>query len=272
MTGYTGATGPTGYTGATGPTGYTGETGPTGYTGATGPTGYTGANGAAGAAGAEGVTGPTGYTGENGAAGQTGLQGTTGSTGPTGNSLWSVTSGNMYYTSGNVAIGRNTNTASFILDISGNVNINGNNTVDGNQTVFGNSYVSKISRVTNISELINTTQTPYTFDYNQGSVFYLSTTTTTNFNGNIINIPPDINRTYIVSLIINGNAYCGNVSLNSGALIRPKFNGGVPTPLVGANVVTQQISIMNVGSSVTLPNGFTASSGNIILSSVNQYV
>jgi len=116
--------GPTGYTGCTGTTGKTGTTGTTGVTGTFGPTGYTGCTGTTGETG---TFGPTGYTGCTGSTGSTGSTGTTGITGPAGSVFWSVNGTNDIYNnnSGNVAIGRNTVTSGYALDVSGNINTNG---------------------------------------------------------------------------------------------------------------------------------------------------
>ena len=100
-----GATGPAGAPSTVeGPTGAQGAQGPTGPQGVQGPTGGQGLQGGQGSTGAQGAQGPTGAQGLQGAQGPSGAQG---STGPTGNGLWTAgPSGSIYYTGGNVGIGR----------------------------------------------------------------------------------------------------------------------------------------------------------------------
>jgi hypothetical protein len=151
--GFTGLTGPTGPTGYTGYTGATGHSGITGVTGITGPTGYTGATGETGATGVTGITGTTGATGATGATGITGATGPTGDRGDTGISVWNVNGNQMYYTSGNVGIG--TQSPSYTLDISGDVNVSGSvnaNVVNANTIDVLNSLaIGKSSADANIA-------------------------------------------------------------------------------------------------------------------------
>jgi hypothetical protein len=147
-TGSTGPTGPigpvgpagnssnTGATGRTGPTGPTGNTGPIGSTGATGPTGPIGLQGNpgtasnTGATGRTGTTGPTGQTGSTGTIGPTGAigpigpVGPVGPIGPVGTSYFTQSGNNIYYTGGNVGVGK-IPTNGIALDILGNETVSG---------------------------------------------------------------------------------------------------------------------------------------------------
>ena len=120
--GATGATGSSGSVGPSGSAGATGSSGSAGATGASGSAGSVGPSGASGSAGATGSSGPSGSTGPSGA------NGSTGATGPSGGSTdWTLSGTNLYpiNTSYNVAIGQNTVTEGYALDIIGNALING---------------------------------------------------------------------------------------------------------------------------------------------------
>lgn len=130
--GSTGPLGPSGPTGSSGPAGPQGDSGPAGPTGASGPTGSSGPTGPKGDTGLQGITGPQGPTGPAGSQGATGPAGPTGQAGPsvsgpvaTGavlywNGTYSVGDTNFKYLSGNVTLGKATNTG-FELETLGKV-------------------------------------------------------------------------------------------------------------------------------------------------------
>jgi hypothetical protein len=107
-------------------------------------------------------------------------------------------------------------------------------------------------RTTTISEVFNTnttTSAAYTFDFSTGSTFYLTAPHSGNFTSTITNVPSDINRTYVITLIINSTTnrtYSTSVIINSGNSIAPFFANGTPTIPTTAKYLTQSISIQRI--------------------------
>jgi hypothetical protein len=124
----------------------------------------------------------------------------------------------------------------------------------------GNLYVAKILRPVTISEPFVTktgTTSPYALDYSTGSTFYITTPPGSNFTCNFTNVPTDINRTYVSTLIITATAnktYCTSISINGSAGFMPNYAGGQPTAFTSGNVITQSISIQRITAGDTAAN------------------
>ena len=144
---------------------------------------------------------------------------------------------------GNVGIGYST-APNYKLDVNGTGNFTGD--------VSLNSMV-KINR---ISEVITTnagTTSPYTFNYNTGSVFYISSPPATNFTVNITNMPSDVNRTFVVTLVINSatNKTYGNAFQIGGVAQTLIYNGGSANVTVSsASIIMQTFVVIGVASRV----------------------
>ena len=284
-TGVTGATGIQGETGATGPIGATGITGATGPSGLIGATGVNYSDYIYWANNNWAVDGSNVHIGSNAGqynqslysvavgmnAGRTGLGSNSIAIGynanvtgenniflnASGNGLSKFAKTNAFYVkpvrttageTGNVVIydqGTNeiTNTHTTYLDSSGNLNAPGLN-------------ISTISYFSTLSERIVTISSGTTCNYSLGGIFNLSTAVGAKFKVTITGLPSttDTTRTYIISLIYSVSAagafYCDGVTLNGGANITPKFNGGttsIPSIATTSKVIQQ---IMIIGSTV----------------------
>jgi hypothetical protein len=116
----------------------------------------------------------------------------------------------------------------------------------------GNLVIGKVLKTSTISEsfLTNTgTTSPYTFDYSTGAIFYVTTPPAANFTANFTNVPSDINRTYVATLIITATTnkkFCNSVQINGAVAITPNYAGGIPTSITSGNVITQTISIQRI--------------------------
>ena len=211
------------------------------------------------------MSGPTGPNGSNGAAGVTGY------TGATGASPWIISENNMYYTSGNVAIGKTIPLAA--LDISGNVFISNGSLAIGTQTISTNASAAKNAYLdvsgycffSNIQEKITLpttgTSTAYTLDYSKGAVFSLYPAATANYSLNVINLPSitDTSRSYTIC-VLNGNVTTsgttfyattlyGNISAVQGPAITLKYNGGAASISISTSTyTTQQICLIYSGT------------------------
>jgi len=133
------------------------------------------------------------------------------------------------------------------------VSMGGRLFVAGDASINGNLNISKILRPTTISEpfITNTgTTSPYTFDYNQGATFYVTTPPATNFTVNLTNLPSDINRTYCFTIIVSSatnKTFCNSLQINSNTAITPRFANGIPTFIpTSATTITQSISIQRL--------------------------
>jgi hypothetical protein len=137
-------------------------------------------------------------------------------------------------------------------------------------SVNGNLYCSKILKPTSISEVFTTntgTISPYTLDFSTGGTFYITTPPSSNFNVNITNVPSDINRTYVITLVIAATAnktFSNSVQINSAAAIIPYYAGGIPT-ITSASIITQSISIQRITS------GDVAANVNVLSSVTGWY-
>jgi hypothetical protein len=130
-----------------------------------------------------------------------------------------------------------------------------------NLSVIGNVAVSSLLKTTTISESfvpINTSSSTYTLDFFTGSTFYISAPPMINFTCNIINLPADINRTYVITVIITttyNKTYCNSVQINSNTAITPYFsNSASIDPFVNTNVITQSIAVQRIAVGDVIPN------------------
>jgi predicted acyltransferase (DUF342 family) len=124
--------------------------------------------------------------------------------------------------------------------------------VTNDVSLGGNLFVSKVLKPTTISEPFITnsgTTSPYTIDYSTGATFYITSPPASNFTVNITNVPTDINRTYVITLIITSTTnktFCNSVQINGAVAITPNYANGIPTSLTTGNVITQSISIQRI--------------------------
>jgi hypothetical protein len=153
-------------------------------------------------------------------------------------------------------------TASGGLVSYSDVSLNTRLSIGSDVSINGNIFMAKLLKPTMISEIFNTnatTTTTYTFDYSTGPTFYISSPPTSNFTCDFTNIPADINRTYVATLIIKSTTnkfYCSTVKINSNATtFTPYFANGTPSINASAAIVTQTISIQRISAGDAGPNG-----------------
>jgi hypothetical protein len=125
----------------------------------------------------------------------------------------------------------------------------------------------------------STTASSYTFDYSTGGIFYITAPPSTNFTCNFTNVPADINRNYVITVIINSTTnktFCNSVQINSNTAISPVFANGMPTSMNFGTLMTQSIAIQrvtagdltaNVNVIASLTPYSSASTGNYLIAS-----
>jgi hypothetical protein len=135
-----------------------------------------------------------------------------------------------------------------------------NNAFTGTNTFDSGAVINLLNAKRITEQIVTATVTgtatagPFTLDYSTGSVFYLSTAPTSNFNCNIINIPSSQTfNQYTVTLLYKSSlttvVYCsvvsasetstfGGITLTSPTL---RWTGGsVPAPTVTVNTIYAQ--------------------------------
>ena len=149
-----------------------------------------------------------------------------------------------------------------------------------NQSSFTSNTmaINKINSVNRIyenvkivsNESILTTGTPYTIDYNLGSVFMIPSNWTVypNFNLIIKNIPSDRTKTYTLTIIFyqpTNNYYCAGVmvydtnnidilgSKTAGTFGIPFFNGGTPLINNAPSLTVQTFTVFGLKYSLSSP-------------------
>jgi hypothetical protein len=138
------------------------------------------------------------------------------------------------------------------LFLSNDASINNRIFVGADASFGGNLFINKVLKPVTISESFVTnsgTTSPYTLDYSAGSTFYITTPPATNFTVNLTNVPTDINRTYVATLIITSTTnktFCNSLQINGNTAITPNFANGIPTSLTSGNAITQSISIQRI--------------------------
>jgi hypothetical protein len=138
------------------------------------------------------------------------------------------------------------------------VSLNGNTFINNDLSVNGNVTIGKYTKINRITEEIipnATSSSPFTFDLNTGSVFYLSAPPAANFTCNFTNYPntsTDANRSFVVTLIINSvtnKTYCNTLQVG-GTATTLIYNGGAAAISVSsATVITQTLVFLNVSGS-----------------------
>jgi hypothetical protein len=139
------------------------------------------------------------------------------------------------------------------------VSLNGNTFINNDLSVNGNVTIGKYTKINRITEQIipNPSGTsPYTFDLNTGSVFYLSAPTAANFTCNFTGYPnisaTDANRSFVVTLIINSvtnKTYCNTVQVGGTATTLIYNGGSAAVSVSSANVITQTLVFLNIENS-----------------------
>jgi hypothetical protein len=163
----------------------------------------------------------------------------------------------------NLAIG---NSSAFGGDISANSRLY----VGSDVSFGGNLFINKSLNPTTISEpfVTNTgTTSPYTLSYATAGTFYITTPPASNFTINLTNVPVDINRTYVVTLVITATTnktYCNSVQINGAIAITPYYAGGVPSSITSGSIITQVISIQRISVGDVAAN-------NIVLTSITAW-
>ena len=138
------------------------------------------------------------------------------------------------------------------LFLSNDASINNRVFIGSDVSMGANLFISKVLKPVTISESFVTnsgTTSPYTLDYSTGSTFYITTPPATNFTVNLTNVPTDINRTYVATLIITSTTnktFCNSLQINGNTAITPNFANGIPTSFTSGNVMTQSISIQRI--------------------------
>ena len=138
------------------------------------------------------------------------------------------------------------------LFLSNDASINNRLFVGSDVSMGGNLFISKVLKPVTISEsfVTNTgTTSPYALNYSTGSTFYITTPPATNFTVNLTNVPTDINRTYVVTLIITSTTnktFCNSLQINGNTAITPNFANGIPASITSGNAITQSISIQRI--------------------------
>jgi predicted acyltransferase (DUF342 family) len=172
--------------------------------------------------------------------------------------------GNIYATSATASSSTST----------GGLQVTGGAGIAGNVFVGGNVVVSSSFKPTIITEPFATntgTTSPYTFDYSTGPTFYVTTPPASNFTCNFTNVPADINRTYVATIVIktsSNRTFCNTVQINSNATtFTPYFANGIPTSIATASMITQTISIQRLVANDAGPNGTNSN----VLSAVIAY-
>lgn len=138
------------------------------------------------------------------------------------------------------------------LIVLGDVSFNSRIYVGSDVSLGGNLFINNVFKPTTISEsfVTNTgTTSPYTLNFLSGSTFYITTPPASNFTVNLTNVPVDINRTYVATLIIRSitnKTFCSSVQINGNSAITPNYAGGIPASITSGNVITQSISIQRI--------------------------
>ena len=156
--------------------------------------------------------------------------------------------------------------------ISGSVTIGGTSTTTGVATqTLTVSGVSTLTGETILNAALKTKQiyentiacsgssSPFTLNYSNSAVFYLPSdySPAANFTVNIINIPTDTTKSYVVTLLYYqpvNKVYCNSVNVTdtTGATIKngtPLYVGGTPSLTTAPCLVSQQFSIISIATS-----------------------
>jgi len=135
--------------------------------------------------------------------------------------------------------------------LNGNLYVANNSIFNNDLSLNGNITIGKFAKTTNISEKVNagpTYGTSMTFDLNQGSIFTVAPTNSTNFTVNLTNVPTDLNRTFVATLLIDSSTYkpyCNSLAIN-GTSTMLYYAGGLSNIVtVSGGLITQTFAIIN---------------------------
>ena len=154
---------------------------------------------------------------------------------------------------------------------AGDVSINNRLFVGADASLGGNLSVANVLKPTIISEPFTTTNassSSYTFNYAQGSIFYITTPPSSNFNVNLTNVPTDISRTYLATFILSSTVnktFCSSIQINGNTAIIPNFANGIPLASQLGSMNTQSVIIQRVSAG-------DASANMNVFSSVTPYL
>jgi len=163
--------------------------------------------------------------------------------------------------------------------LSGSVTIGTSNTttttINGNFIVnhtaqFANNVILKY--VSEESQLISITGTTVSITYGNASVIYGNARIAGPYTYNITGVPDLTNRSRIMTFLVqsNGftNCFASTVNINSftyNLLYSNGISGEAISSASGNSVITQQLSILPI------TNGWPASGGNVILTSLSYF-
>jgi hypothetical protein len=136
------------------------------------------------------------------------------------------------------------NTFSNLTTMLGDVSMNGNLAV---------SKLAKLSAVSEVMSVITSSTPPYTIDFSTAGTFYLvNQFSSSNFTVYVVNVPSDINRSYVFTLMYPASTYkgyCNTIQVSStgtasGTNLTVYFANGSPSTIAQATYITQTISIV----------------------------
>jgi hypothetical protein len=134
------------------------------------------------------------------------------------------------------------------------VSLGGRLFANGDSNFNGNLNIGNFTKVSRITESIFSTTTTSNIDLTQGAVFYLGSAPAANFTANLINVPSDTNRTFVVTFIIDSSGtnktYCNAITTSNTSTIGTSqtlyyVGGAANINVISANFITQTIVIIN---------------------------
>jgi predicted acyltransferase (DUF342 family) len=166
-------------------------------------------------------------------------------TGSSASFLGDVSINNRLYVGSDVSMGGK-------LFVNSDASFNSRLFVGSDVSMGGNLSIANVFKPTIISEPFATTNvssSSYTFDYTQGSIFYITAPPSSNFNVNLINVPTDISRTYLATFILSSSVnktFCSSIQINGSTAILPNFANGLPLASQLGSMNTQSVIIQRV--------------------------
>jgi hypothetical protein len=167
------------------------------------------------------------------------------------------------------------NGSTFFTGTAGTTNLQ---ITTGDASMNGNLSVGSVFKPFIISEYYVTnagTTSPYTFDFNTGTIFYVTSPPSSNFTSNFTNVPTDINRTFVCTIYIistTNKVFSNYITITgtspnnvASAVITPGYGGGIPTITLG-NVITQTFAFLKTGA-----GSYTTVNCSVITSINNYY-
>ena len=160
-------------------------------------------------------------------------------------------------------------TASAGFTLTGDASLNTRLFVNGDVSFNSRLYVNSLTKVSSISEsftsLSTASTTTYSFDYSTGAIFYLQNCPSANFTTTITNVPSDLNRTYVFTIVYPATTkiYSNSISINSATAFTPYYSGGAPT-LTSGSYISQTFSLLRTSTGNTSANV-------VVLTSITAY-